>query len=159
MRLFIISWPATSLKQIERWRLPLNFKATFFENMNVMRHKTYFWLGLLSLPYILLHLKIKIKKTWKNFREEMSKSLQNSELQTCYGAAATSLQKCKVWIFNQMLFLRDILANRKTESNLEASYILLSPTNRYSPLFRFSFDKKTPLLFQKVKEWPWKLIL
>ena len=50
----------------------------------------------------------------------MSKFLKKRELQTRSGAAATSLKKCK--FFDQMLFLRDTLANRKTESNLEASY-------------------------------------
>ena len=43
LRFFIISWPATLIKQIQSWRLPLNFRAAFFENMNVFCHKTCFW--------------------------------------------------------------------------------------------------------------------
>ena len=42
-----------------------------------------------------------------------------------------------------MLFLRNTLANRKTESNLEAIYTSPSPTNP-SPPFQSSFDNETP---------------
>ena len=55
-----------------------------------------------------------------------------------------------------MLFLRATLANRKTESNLEAAYTLPSLTNLSSP-FQSSFDNETPPPSNKVKEQPWKL--
>ena len=40
-----------------------------------------------------------------------------------------------------MLFLQDTLANRKTESNLEATYTSPSPANP-SPPFQSSFDNE-----------------
>ena len=55
-----------------------------------------------------------------------------------------------------MLFLRVTLANRKTESNLEAAYTLPSLTNLSTP-FQSSFDNETPPPSNKVKEQPWKL--
>ena len=60
------------------------------------------------------------------------KCLENSELQTRSDAAATSLKKRKQ--LNQMLFLRDTLGNRKTESKLEAAFTTPSPTNLFPPL-------------------------
>ena len=81
----------------------------------------------------------------------MSKCLKNHELQTQSGAAATSLKKCK--LFDQMLFLRDTLANRKSESNLEASYTSPLLTNP-SPSFWSSFDNQNPQPSKKSKSNP-----
>ena len=67
------------------------------------------------------------------------KCLENSELQTRSDAAATSLKKRKQ--LNQMLFLRDTLGNRKTESKLEAAFTTPSPTNLFPP-FQSSFDNE-----------------
>ena len=73
----------------------------------------------------------------------MSKCLNNRELQTRSGSASAGLKKCK--ILDQMMSLRDTLARRKTESNLEAAYTLASLIDSYCPLFCSSFDKKTLL--------------
>ena len=93
--------------------LIFKFQDSFFENMNVLRHEAFLWLVLLLSSYILFHLEVIPKRTWKNVRDNRSKCLNNHELQAPPGAVATNLKKCK--LFNQTLFLSDTLANRKSQ--------------------------------------------
>ena len=60
-----------------------------------------------------------LKKIWKNLRDNLSKCLKKRDLLTRSGAGATELPRCK--FFKELQFLKDVISNRATQSNLTAS--------------------------------------
>ena len=65
-----------------------------------------------------------MKRRWKNLRDGMMKCLKKIDMATRSGAGATKTSTCKY--FQQLLFLKDSVSNRRTESNLNMTP--LSPT-------------------------------
>ncbi len=75
-----------------------------------------------------------LKRIWKNFKEHLSKCLKKCDLMTRSGASASALPECK--LFHQLLFLRDKVTNRKTESN--QSQGMLGPPESSEPFSQSS---------------------
>ena len=57
-----------------------------------------------------------MKKTWKNMKDNFSKCFKKRERMTRSGAPAATLPKYR--LFDQLLFIRDTVANRPTVSNI-----------------------------------------
>ena len=57
------------------------------------------------------------KRVWKNLRNGMSKCLKRREVMSQSGADASRLPTRR--LFEQLMFLKDILLNRLTESNVD----------------------------------------
>jgi len=57
-----------------------------------------------------------LKKLWKYLKDNFSKFLKKRDLMTRSGAAAERLPKCK--LFQELMFIRDTVANRPSISNI-----------------------------------------
>ena len=57
-----------------------------------------------------------LKKRWKNLRDAMMKCLKKIDLVSRSGAGTSKTPTCKH--FNDLLFIRDSVSNRSTESNI-----------------------------------------
>ena len=70
-----------------------------------------------------------LKKTWKNLSDNLSKCLKKRELLRRSGAGATELPQCK--FFKELQFLKDILSDRATHSNLPTPQPSIDNCDRY----------------------------
>ena len=58
-----------------------------------------------------------LKMVQKNLRDGMSKCLKRREVMSKSGAGASRLPTCR--LFEQLMFLKDVLLNRPTKSNVD----------------------------------------
>lgn len=96
----------------------------------------YFYLLVMYLfviPNILVEffLETFLKKTWKNLRDGLSKCVKKRELLTRSGTGTSKLPICK--LYKQLLFLKDSVSNRKSDSNLKFTD-LQDTSQAYSPV-------------------------
>ena len=60
-----------------------------------------------------------LKRRWKNLRDGMMRCLKKISDGQKSGAGATKIPTCK--FFKQLVFLRDFVSNRETESNINVT--------------------------------------
>ena len=85
-----------------------------------------------------------LKKTWKNLRDNLSKCLKKRELLCRSGAGATELPQCK--FFKELQFLKDVLSNRATHSNLPTPQPSIDNCDRYEYSEDTSTSKKPDVM-------------
>ena len=90
-----------------------------------------------------------LKKTWKNLRDNLSKCLKKRELLSRSGAGATELPQCK--FFKELQFLKDVLSNRSTHSNLSTPQLSVDNFDRFEYIEDTSTSKKPDVMYSTPK--------